>query len=532
MTVPARTRPPLSVAIQLLVLLAVCAFVYFFRLGDGGFYGTEAHRAVPAYELLDLVRQRAAQADDWFIPSMFEQPYLRKPPGMPWAIAGMSVLLGETVFAARAVSALSCTIMAVLAFCFARRWFGRRAALPAGLAQALMPVLWETGRAAEIEPLNNLGTQIAALALIDALVFARTKPGRVLWAIIAAFGVIWFALAKGPASAPVIAGVILAACVALRSWRPVAGVRWSTLTVAGLAIAGLATVTYEFLDEQSVEPITQSPSAFMFEPGMILGVLTLPFAAFASMLPASFALLFPWGPDARHEIDVDDGPGTSAFTLARTITIAWLITIVLFMIFGVRNPRYTLPAAGLLPPLAGFYLAGLPVWVASKRARIARTLTLGRPAILAAALLIGSVVYMFTVEANRRATSGTDAGTAIGEALAAWVEAHPEPVVVIANDVVEARPEVVLAMQRVLVERSVPHRVLWTPALEIADRELDESATLIALLRTDEESRESGINIIAGRPLVPLAQSRDHEGWEFHKYGADMYLVEPDTFVK
>jgi 4-amino-4-deoxy-L-arabinose transferase-like glycosyltransferase len=531
MNAPARTRPTFPAWGQLLVLLAVCAFVYFFRLGEGGFFGTEAHRAVPAYELLDLVRNHAVEPDDIFIPTMFEQPYLRKPPGMPWAIMGMSALLGETVFAARAVSALSCTIMAIFAFGFAYRWFGRRAALPAGLAQALMPVLWETGRAAEIEPLNNLGTQIAALALIDAIVFARTRPDRVLSAMVAAFGIIWFTLAKGPASAPVVAGVAIAACLALRSWRPLASVVWITLVIAGVTIAGLARITFYFLGEQPIEPVTQSPGAFMFEPGMLLGVLTLPFAAFASMLPASFALLFPWGPDARRESSMENGPGDHRFRIVRTLAFAWLITIVLFMAFGVRNPRYTLPAACLLPPLAGFYLAGLGSWLSPKRDSIARTLTLGRPAILAVALLIGAGVYMFTVEANRRATTGAGTGAAIGEALAAWAESHPDRVVIIADDVIEARPEVVLEIERTLEARGIHHRVIWTPGLEIKGRDLAETDTLIAMVRTDAESRESGLETIAGRPLNNLSVAPEPGGWEFHKYRADLYLVEPRPFA-
>ena len=41
---------------------------------------------------------------DWWHVEMFGQAYFRKPPGMPWAIAGASALLGETEFAAGAVS--------------------------------------------------------------------------------------------------------------------------------------------------------------------------------------------------------------------------------------------------------------------------------------------------------------------------------------------------------------------------------------------------------------------------------------------
>ena len=323
----ATSQPPKQsrVVLQLAVLLAVCVAVYWFRLGEGGFFGTEAHRAVPAYEMLE----HAQSLDDWLVPRMFEQPYLRKPPGMPWAIAGMSAIFGETVFAARAVSALSCTLMAFLAFVFARRWFGPQAGLPAGLAQTLMPVLWETGRSAEIEPLNNLGTQIAALLLIEALIFAKAvrnaavpEPPRhaqslasavghvatkevPLW-FGAAFGIAWFMLAKGPASAPVVLAIIGAACIVRRSPSPLFE-SLGPISIATMAALVLGNMTLQAMQRETVGVILQSPSAFMFEPGMILGVLTLPLVAFASMLPASFALLFPWGPDAQREADAGAG---------------------------------------------------------------------------------------------------------------------------------------------------------------------------------------------------------------------------------
>ena len=289
MNANARTRSAGSARLpaQLLLLLASCAFVYFFRLGEGGFFGTEAHRAVPAYEMLDHART----LDAWLIPEMFGQPYLRKPPGMPWAIAGLTALLGETVFAARAVSALSCTAMAFIAFFAAKRWFGARAALPAGLAQALMPVLWETGRAAEIEPLNNLGTQIASLALVHLLVvqpgIARgagssglrprrgSRGGIVCTMLLAALGIVWFSIAKGPASAPVVVAVVAAACVVRRSISPLLPAVGS-LTLAAVPLALLGWLIVRALERAPVDAVTQSPSAFMFEPGMVLGILTLP----------------------------------------------------------------------------------------------------------------------------------------------------------------------------------------------------------------------------------------------------------------
>jgi len=507
-------RPGFGLPVQLAFLIAVCALVYWFRLGSGGFFGTEAHRAVPAYEMLEH--------GHWLVPRMFDQPYLRKPPGMPWAIAGMSSVLGESVFAARAVSALASTLMAVVAFGTAKRWFGARAALPAGLAQALMPVLWETGRAAEIEPLNHLGTQIAALLLIDALVFARTKQGRVVSASVAAIGIIWFALAKGPASVPVIVATISAICIVTKSWKPLAGVLWISLAISGVVIAGFGWLIAQAAGQEVRAPVVQSPGEFLFEPGMILGILTLPFVSFAQMLPASFGLLFPWGEDAKQEVGRDGWPERS-MRIARTLAVAWFIAVGLYMVFGVRNPRYTLPAAVLLAPLAGAYLAGVGVWMTESRCRIGRLMVLGRGAALGVVLIAGAVLYQFTIEANRRATSATQTGMAIASELDILFSENPNllPATIVANDVIEARPELALAIEHTLRELGHDVRVVWVPDLadQLADQYSD--GALIALLRVDGGSTESVL--IDRYSLIPMG-TRWAE-WPFHKYLAALYLV-------
>ena len=70
-----------------LVLMCVGGVVYFFNLGASGFSMSEGHRVAPAWEML---------ADgDWLMPHMFEQAYMRKPPGMPWAIGILALV--ETI---------------------------------------------------------------------------------------------------------------------------------------------------------------------------------------------------------------------------------------------------------------------------------------------------------------------------------------------------------------------------------------------------------------------------------------------------
>lgn len=541
--VPTRAIP---LAIQLALLLAVCVCVYWLGLGRGGFFGTEGHRAIPAYEMLDHARG----SGDWLVPHMFEQPYLRKPPGMPWAIAALSAVLGPTVFAARAVSALASTGMAFVAFGVARRWFGARAALPAGLASALMPVLWETGRAAEIEPLNHLGTQIAALFLMDALLVARSPRGRLLAGSGAAFGILWFALAKGPASAPVVIAVIAAVCVVSRSIKPLASIAWLPIIASIACIAGLGWLIARAASAAPIAPVTQSPGAFLFEPGMLLGVLTLPLIAFAQTLPASLAILFPWGPDARAEAHPDTpradtpdlGWSPARFRIARALAVAWIIAVGLYMLFGVRNPRYTLPAAVLLPPLAGAYVAGASLvrgvsmrWLLPKRTRIARALLLGGPRVMLVVLLAAAGVYITTVEANRRATSATPTGEQIARTIAEWQADQPgtrgdAPLILVADGVVEARPELLLAVEREARRQGVDLRVRWLPGLAggpSADlRLLAEDGLVLVLVRTDAQSGEAELAASAKRSPESGIWTEIPGVWTFHKYRAGLYLVD------
>lgn len=496
------------------ILLLVCLLVFWVRLGDGGFHASEAHRVAPAYSMLD--------SGDWLVPHLFEQPYLRKPPGMPWAIAGMSELLGRTEFAARAVSALASTCMALLAFAFAARWFGPRVALAAGLAQALMPVLWESGRAAEIEALNHLATQAAALCLLDAIVFARTRKARLALALGAGIAIAGAALAKGPASAPVLLAVIAAACVVGRSLRPLTRVLWVALIPAGVIIGALALAIARAVEQLPLQPVLQSPEAFLFEAGRLLGIAALIPSALLQCMPVALVLLFPWGPDAKSEV----GPDLShrAYTIARALPVAWLIAVGIFMLAGVSNPRYTLPAAALLPPLASYVALGLGGAFTPRRARIARTLSLTRPWVWPVILILVSGVYIHAVEARRRATSGREAGAALGRELADWARAeHLDEVVVLADHLIEARPEVLLALRREATRSGLQNlRVRWVPGLartrpgDIPDA--GEGVPLFLLLREDEGSDEAAaFGRLWGERMTP-APSPLHGPWRVHKY--------------
>lgn len=506
--------------LAVLAILAVCAAVYWVGLGSGGFHATEGHRVIPAYEMLD----HAGGIGDWLVPRMFEQPYLRKPPGMPWAVALSTEVLGRTVFAARAVSALSMTLMALAAFWFGRRWFGPVGGLAAGLAQALMPVLWESGRAAEIEALNMLAAQLGAFCLLEAMLRRHELARWAWWSVAAALGIAASVLAKGPASLPVFLGVAAACVIVTRSAKPL-GRAGLALSLAFTIVTVWLLLTVGVLNETSAEPVTQSPSAFMFEPGQLLAIALLPLAAFAQFMPVSLALLFPWGPDAKAE--TGRGLGEDAWHVGRVLSVAFVATIVLFMAFGVRNPRYTLPAAGLLPPLVGLVVSGLGVWMTSKREGIARLMLLGRPWVWVALLVPAAWAYIGVIEAERRGTSGGNAGVLAAGIIADWArdEGIDNPIPVLADHLIEARPEVLLALEQEADRLGIVGlRVIWVPGLSTdADLSVVEGPAVLAL-RTDGSPSEADVLWAelgsAGLLLAPA----DSGEIEVHKYLFQLYL--------
>jgi hypothetical protein len=79
------------------------------------------------------------ETGDLLVVRLFEQAYLRKPPGMPWAIALSTLTFGPGEFASRFVSAVAIAIGALASLLFIQRWFGKPFGLIAGLAFVLAP---------------------------------------------------------------------------------------------------------------------------------------------------------------------------------------------------------------------------------------------------------------------------------------------------------------------------------------------------------------------------------------------------------
>ncbi|QKK07076.1 MAG: hypothetical protein HND58_02130 [Planctomycetota bacterium] len=473
---------------QALLLVLVSAAIFLPRLGATGLSMSEGHRAIPAWEMLEDARAGEAH---WLVPRMFETAYLRKPPGMLWAIAGSTAVFGETEFAARFPSALSAMLLGLAVWWFATRWFGSPWGLAAGLAQVLLPVTWPSARSAEIESLHMLTTGVACLAITDAL---TRNPITLRFALsthaLLVLGIVGTVLTKGPAGAPFIVATFL------MCWR--SGERRGRfpplqfaliVTAATVAALRLFAEWDTTIAQSAGRVVLQGVSDFMWEPSRLIAIFLLGLVVIATMLPASLALMFPFGPDCNAERQqelIRWGPlARHAETdIARCLAWSGVVSLLLLTVFGVGNPRYGLPLCALLTPLIAYVARGMgrrglkgpaPAFV-GKRPAIAQAMFLGRPWVWPVVLLIGAAVYVGVLEPDRRASSGRDAGIALAAAL-------PDGAELWADEMVEARPEVLYYAVREAARQGRDVRVRW---LKPSFLPAEQPGGLLLLLREDE----------------------------------------------
>lgn len=467
---------------EILTLVILAAIVTLPNLTASGLSSSEGHRVVTALEILET--------GSWAVPTMFEQVYLRKPQGVYWVFAAALSVIDDPVLAPRLVSAIAFTLTALGAWCFARRWFGRGAGFISGAATLLTPVLWLPARAAEIESLNNL---FAALCVWLTLELVTNRRATGWWGVGLCLSTAAMLLVKGPAGAPGVLGVVLAAAVLGRSLPSVLSL---TLWVPLIVAAGAFALWWRYtLSAAGPDAVLQAPSAFMFEGDTLLKRLGFVPVALVSALPMSLAAMFPWGPDALGERGGDER-AHAVLARARTLTLGVVLALALMLLMGVSNERYAQPVFVALGPVVGWLAvwSGLAVsgWsrrdmarMRPHRVRFVRAITLGSPWVLGAVLVLGSQVYAWGV-APSRSTSGREAGQEAGAALA---EAMPTgEQVLVADAMVEARPEVLFALRSAYEGGSRSLRVVWDPGLDGVPPDAK-----VALIRVDDGGSERGL---------------------------------------
>lgn len=509
MTDATPAREPLHARLGWLLVLLVAAAVFLPWLGSTSLDSSEGLRIAPAWAMLE--------SGDLFHQSIFERTYIRKPPGIAWAIGAATAVFGPTEWGVRLPSALAGIVMSLSAWAFTRRWMGdapgtRSAALGAGLAQALLPLLWSPGRTAEIEMLLCLCTQVGAFALAERL-FIRCDCWRhaAMLTLLGALGIAGAIIMKGPAALPVFAGVLLAACVLHRSLRPLLKpALWVSLALAAAIVVPLAMAFHK----ASADPdaVTEPLSAFLWSRNHLGGVLTLLPAAFIAALPASLALLFPFGKSARSERVL---AGDIGDILAYGLAWAWVLSLLVFTASGVANARYAMPASVLLAPVVANLIrrTSEPDPMIPARRRIASALLLGRGRLWACGLLLAALVVAgITAERQKRHPEFT--GRRAGEALAAAVSRGT----LWADDLIEARADVLLTARQI----APALRPRWGKAFMLKG-ELPPAGDLL-LLRTDDPSAELAryTRAIDDNRLTPIHSGR------VERYTFTVYRVNAD----
>lgn len=486
---------------QLALLLGVCIVVYWVGIGRFGLTASEGHRVVPAWEMLDT--------GNHLTPTLFGQLYLRKPPGMSWAVAASSIVFGQTEFAARAVSAAASTGMALLAFYFAGRWFGRRWALAAGLAQALTPLFWLSGRAAEIEALNNFATQATVLLLLDMLM-TRRRIGAVMLGLLAGVALSAAALAKGPASAPCLAGALLGVCIARKSLRPLINPGLlAAIILSGAAISLMAWTILNAVDQTGQTPVLQSVGHFMWDLSRLDKIILLGPTALLAAMPATLGLCFIWKRPAPPALSTTTNDQLDRFAIAQALAWTCIASLAIFTLAGIGNDRYAMPATTFLSPLAAYALWGLSEGFGASGRKHARRLWLGWPPVWGIILLVGATVYIGILEPRKGLTSGRDAGLTLGSQLPDGAHVH-------ANDLVEARPEILAYAKKAAAQAGNTVNIHWTiPGEDLALPPTGE----FLVLRTDELSGEAAAYAGFTSRLEPITQGTAH------KYSFTLYQV-------
>lgn len=448
---------------QALLVALIAALVCIPWLWHSGFAMSESHRALPGFTM--------ARTGDWVLPVLFEQPYLRKPPGVPWMIGAAATLLGETEFAARLPSALCGIAACLLTWWFTARWFGAQAGLFAGIAHALTPLFWYPWRSSEIESPHNLFAQFGAFLLVHTLLFRPpwTLVGKAVHAAGLCIAFSGALFTKGPAAVPVFLGVCIAAGLlharlrgpleklsALRVapillWRI-----WLPAVASAALLLWWASEAADRAEALGLSPVRESPAHFMFRINEFAGLLLLPISSAAAAAPLCFGLLefVPRRANAEHASETD----RMVRRLAAAIVLAWAASIAVFMLSGVSNNRYTMPSACLLAPVAGWALAtwlsrgGVPIAFTPRRVR------LGPPWAWGTALLALSIANIAWSEPRRERISGREEGRRLAAAL-------PDGTILWADAMIDARPELFDSAIRAAAESGKSLRVLWKPGL-------------------------------------------------------------------
>jgi 4-amino-4-deoxy-L-arabinose transferase-like glycosyltransferase len=344
----ATSKPAAGARLQLLLILLGGLFIYGWRLSAAPLAGTEPLRALVGHQMV-----LHTQGSTLLVPRLYGELYLRKPPLMPWILAGVETLAGrgnELVW--RLPSAVGSALLAVILALWAGRWFGPRARAVAGFGCLGLVALWAQDRGADIDALNTFASVVTACCIVELAVGPPRR--RWPWALLlaAASGAVW--LLKGPGGLPTVLGTLLA-CALVRAGRRV--FRQPALWIAlagGVGMFGLW-LALMLLRVRALHLAMDTSGAAEAENRLLLHLsasqiglaLLAPARVLLYTLPVSLGL--PLALQVADRLHGDDPRRHRIHVVAAAV----LLSLGVGFLGGITNPRYSYVPAPLLAILLG-----------------------------------------------------------------------------------------------------------------------------------------------------------------------------------
>ena len=395
-------------AAQLVLVLGVCYFFFFFGLGAFGLTGADE----PRYA--QIAREMLAR-HDWIVPTLNGTPWLEKPALLYWEMMNSYAIFGVSDWAARIPAAVHATAVVFGIFFFMRRFrFGGE--LDAAMIAASSAGMIGFGRGASTDMLVSAPFALAMLCW-----WTWHQTSKKLW-LVFFYGLLGVgALAKGPV-APALAVLVVGAyalCrrdgkIFLRSLSLI-----GLLLFAAIVLPWYLAVQHKvpqffrvFFIEHNLERfgtnLYQHSQPFWYYIPVFL-LATIPWTLFAlpALIDGGKYVWKRWRANPEPmTIDADEqaDDGLTSFLLIWTV-----VPIVFFSISRAKLPGYILPAIPAAALLTADYVHRLKA--------VPRLLT-SFHALLCAVLLVGALMAPFAM-AKQTPPLGLQIGMMVTGALIA-----------------------------------------------------------------------------------------------------------------
>jgi 4-amino-4-deoxy-L-arabinose transferase-like glycosyltransferase len=369
--------------LQLVVLIGICAYLFFFGLGSFGLVGADEPRYAQ-------IAREMFHRHDWIVPTLNGQPWLEKPAFTYWKMMNSYEVFGVQDWAARVPAAFHATVMVLIVFFFVRR-FRPGVEMDAAVITASSAAIIAFGRAASTDMFLSAPFAMAMLAWWTWHETARKLLLAFFYALLAVG-----ALAKGPI-APALAVLIVGLYALLRRdgkifvrslWWPgfllffTIALPWYVAVERKVPQFLRVFFLQHNLERFGTNIYHHSQPFWYYLPVFILSAL--PWALFTVL-----AVIEAAREGARRWRTTEVGPGNTEW-LSVFLLIWILVPVVFFSISRSKLPGYILPAIPAATILTADYLhrgiRPLPRWQLMLHSLICAALVAG--ALLAPSLML------------------------------------------------------------------------------------------------------------------------------------------------